>query len=373
MRVPRHDHDADVSPDAGQDPDADAGPDAAELRCRLLAFYDARRRDLPWRDVDDPYRTWVSEVMLQQTRVETVVPYYRKWVERFPDVEALADAGGAEVLKAWEGLGYYSRARNLHRAARLVVERHGGELPAGAEELRELPGVGPYTAGAVASIAFGEAVPAVDGNARRVLARLFDLPDPTPAELAALAAGLVDPERPGDFNQALMELGATVCTPREAACPGCPLEDACLARARGTVDQRPAPRKRDPVPRLEFGVAVVTAGARVLVVRRPEDGLLGGMWEFPGEEASGDEPPETAARRAARGAGVDARGEPVALEPVEHAYSHFRGTYRPFLFRVREAGTETEERRWVTRSELEELPLPRAQQRIARHLDEVSP
>lgn len=361
-------------------------PDAhPRLRRALLAFYDRERRELPWRRTDDPYRVWISEVMLQQTRVETVVPYYRRWLERFPDVETLAAADREEVLKAWEGLGYYSRARNLHRAARLVVERHGGKVPAGAEKLRELPGVGPYTAGAVASIAFGEAVPAVDGNARRVLARLFDLPDPSPAELRDRAADVVDPERPGDLNQALMELGATVCTPRDAACGTCPVRELCLARARGTVEERPAPRRRGSVPEVAYGVAVVAAGApgdsgrerasrgagvsRMLVVRRPEEGLLGGLWEFPGMEVDGDEVPERAAVRAARSEGVRPRGKTVALEPVKHAYSHFRGTYHPFLFRVAEADGDTETRRWVSTADLEALPLPRAQRRIAQTLE----
>src|SRR5688572_31827881 len=199
--------------------------DAAIRRTRraLLGFYDAHRRALPWREDPRPYRVWISEVMLQQTRVDAVVPYYRAWMERFPDVRALAAAPLDDVLKSWEGLGYYARARNLHRAALVVRDRMGGELPARASALRELPGFGEYTAGAVASIAFGEAVPAVDGNVRRVLARLYDEPEPTARWLRERAAALVDPARPGDFNQALMELGATVCRPRSPDCARCPL------------------------------------------------------------------------------------------------------------------------------------------------------
>ena len=209
---------------------------AAEIRRRLLSAYDVGKRDLPWRGEEDPYRIWVSEVMLQQTRVETVVPYYRAWMDRFPTVEALAEADEDEVLRAWQGFGYYSRARRLREGARVVRERFGGCLPRSSLELRDLPGVGEYTAGAVASIAFGEVVPAVDGNVKRVLARLFDVPTPSPAELRALAADLVDPKRPGDFNQALMELGATVCTPRAPLCGECPLDSICLALERGTVN-----------------------------------------------------------------------------------------------------------------------------------------
>ncbi|MDP9349789.1 MAG: A/G-specific adenine glycosylase, partial [Gemmatimonadota bacterium] len=192
------------------------------LRDLLLRWYDAHRRDLPWRaeGPPDPYRVWLSEVMLQQTRVETVKPYFRRWLERFPTLAALAEAPQDEVLKAWEGLGYYSRARNFHRAAREVVERYGGEVPGDAAAFRALPGVGRYTAGAVLSIAFGRPEPVVDGNVRRVFARLLDDPDPAEGALWALAEALVPGARPGDLNQALMELGATVCVPRNPRCEG---------------------------------------------------------------------------------------------------------------------------------------------------------
>ena len=196
--------------------------DNALLRERLLAFYDERKRDLPWRRTRDPYRIWVSEVMLQQTRVDTVIPYYRRWLERFPTVLALADADEEAVLGSWKGLGYYSRARNLHRAAQVVRDGHDGQVPSDPKDLRALPGVGEYTAGAVASIAFDLPEPVVDGNVRRVLARLHDLADPTPAQLRALTTELLDRARPGDFNQGLLELGATVCTPRAPKCGSCP-------------------------------------------------------------------------------------------------------------------------------------------------------
>ncbi len=202
------------------------------LRRALLAFYDARRRDLPWRRDPDPYRVWVSEVMLQQTRVDAVVPYYERWLRRFPTLHALATAEPDEVLRAWEGLGYYARARNLHRAARVVRERHAGDVPSEPAALRELPGVGDYTAGAIASIAFGRREPAVDGNVRRVLARLLDVADPPPARLRAVAAALVPAERPGDFNQALMELGALVCTARVPRCADCPVRGVCRTGTR---------------------------------------------------------------------------------------------------------------------------------------------
>ena len=197
--------------------------DIPGFRRALLGHFDRSRRALPWRSERTPYRVMVSEFMLQQTRVETVIPYYERWLRRFPGWEALADAGEDEVLRAWTGLGYYRRARNLHRAARVVRERFGGELPKEPAALKRLPGVGEYTAGAVASIAFGRAVPAVDGNVRRVLCRILDVAAPTAGRLREEAARLVDPGRPGDFNEALMELGATVCTPRAPGCGGCPV------------------------------------------------------------------------------------------------------------------------------------------------------
>ena len=261
----------------------------AVVRQRLLAAYDAGKRDLPWRRKTDPYCIWVSEVMLQQTRVETVIPYYERWVERFPDLEALADADEDEVLLAWQGLGYYSRARRLHEGARVVRERYQGTLPPNSEGLRELPGIGPYTAGAVASIAYGEVVPAVDGNVKRVLSRLYDLPNPSPKELQKLAGSLVDPSRPGDFNQALMELGALICTPRSPECHTCPLATECLALDQGTVEVRPSRKPKRPVPEMEVAVLVLAArdedeALHLLLRKRPSTGLLAGMWEFPGVE-----------------------------------------------------------------------------------------
>lgn len=355
---------------------------------RLLAWFDAHKRDLPWRGVGDPYAVWISEVMLQQTRAGSVVPYYRRWMERFPDVDALAEADLEEVLRLWRGLGYYARARNAHRCARQVRDRCGGAFPSSADRLRALPGIGPYTAAAVASIAFGEAVPAVDGNVRRVVARLFDLPEPSLTQARDLAAGLMDTARAGDFNEAMMELGATVCTPRSPSCGACPVAAGCRARARGTVAERPLRRRRGPVPTRTWDVRVaVSPQGRTLVVRRPEEGLLGGMWEFPGVEVEdGADPGASVAGRVGRRARTAAGGaegvaraaaarpmkvaEPAAgavveLPPVTHRFSHFTAVYRPR--RVEVAGEWGEATgRWVTPSELADLALSVAQQRIAR-------
>lgn len=372
------------------------------FRAALLEFFQSRKRDLPWRGTSDPYRILVSEVMLQQTRVETVIPYYRKWMERFPDAAALAEAEVEEVLGTWQGLGYYGRARNLHRAVREIVARYDGRVPDSREALGELPGIGPYTSGAVASIAFGLAAPAVDGNVRRVLARVMDAAAPTASELERWAGGLVDPDRPGDFNQALMELGSLVCTPRGPACPGCPVRAHCRAREAGTVEERPLPRARRKAPRVDEAVAVLmdtdNPGGPVLLRRRPADGLLGGMWELPGVEVvRGEGGPRKAAEALARellaysGASAWTRS-PRAMRPVAHAFSHRRMRYHPFLFRVGKEGGDKERGengsgghaneaadpadgaalRWVDREARVALPLPAAQRRILEAIKDLS-
>jgi A/G-specific adenine glycosylase len=306
--------------------------------------------------------------MLQQTRVETVIPYYARWLARFPDVHALAQADEQDVLRAWEGLGYYSRARNLHGAARVVRERHDGVLPSDYDTLRELPGVGDYTAGAVASIAFGRAEPAVDGNVKRVLARVYDLESPRPAELRQRAAALLDPARPGDFNQALMELGATVCTPRAPACGDCPIETHCLSRARGTVALRPAPRQRAAVPSYDLiTIVALDDERRVLLRRRPPTGLLANLWEFPSTPltaAADDAAAAAALARELTGGSAVVTG---ALTPVGHVFSHRRETYHPFVVHVSDTREPADRCRWVPETTLRAQPMPRAQRTIQRN------
>lgn len=275
------------------------GEDSAVLaglrraRRRLGRWYAANRRDLPWRRTRDPYRIWVSEVMLQQTRVEVVVPYYERFLARFPDVGTLAAADEAEVLALWSGLGYYGRARRLHAAARRIAEE-GGNFPGDPAALSRLPGIGAYTAAAVASMAFGEPVAVLDGNVERVAARLLALGgDPRRSaarrRLAAAAEALLDASDPGASNQAMMELGATLCTPRAPRCESCPLRPPCRARALGRPEGFPAPRPRRRPERLERTAAVVRRDGRLLLVRR-DDGstLLAGTWELPWVEAGGD-------------------------------------------------------------------------------------
>lgn len=354
------------------------------LRRALLEHYDRTARELPWRRDTDPYRVLVSEIMLQQTRVETVTRYYEPWLQRFPTIEALAEADEDQVLKAWEGLGYYRRARNLHAAARVVRERHQGTIPSDPARLRALPGVGEYTTGAVASIAFGLPLPAVDGNVRRVFARLFDVAAPTPAWSRQVAALLVTEDRPGDWTQALMELGATICRPRSPSCNECPVRAWCVANERGTVAKRPAPRKKRAVPRRVVGLAVLHSEEAVLLVRRPDGGLLAGMWAFPElGEAPGavagptdgtpgrEVPAEMTARihEAARHVGLEPIGGCRRLPEVDHRFTHLHVRYVPFSMEVGEVAirgpvADSDDVRWVGAGELARTALPVAQRKV---------
>jgi A/G-specific adenine glycosylase len=257
---------------------------AAALRRPLLAWYRRHRRELPWRRTSDPYAIWVSEVMLQQTTVKAVAPYYLGFLERFPDVRTLADAPEQDVLASWSGLGYYHRARNLHRGARHLVARHDGLFPRTLEAALAVPGVGLYTASAVLSIAYGTALPVVDGNVRRVLARVLALRGKEwlrDAPYYNLAEELLDGQAPGDWNQALMELGATTCRPRRPACPACPVREHCRAREEGSPEELPESRRRRAPVDVTVAAVVVERRGRVLLVRRSEGRLMGRFWEVP--------------------------------------------------------------------------------------------
>ncbi len=317
---------------------------------RLLSWFRRGARDLPWRRARDPYAIWVSEVMLQQTQVATVIPYYRRWMRRFPTVRALARAPLDGVLKAWEGLGYYARARNLHRAARSLRR-----LPRTAEEWRRVPGVGPYTAAAIASIASGERVAVFDGNVRRVLSRV---------EGRDVAEAPPPRGDPAQYNQALMELGQRVCTPRGPRCGGCPLAAGCRAHRVGEEERWPSRKPAGSVPHHDVAVGVIWKGNRVFMQRRKEEGLLGGLWEFPGGRRRRGETYERCLRREVR----EETGFTVEVGPslavVRHRYSHFSVELHPFLCSLRKGRGG----RWVTLEGLEALALPAATRRIAKAL-----
>lgn len=342
----------------------------------LLGWYDRHARRLPWRDQPTPYRVWVSEIMLQQTRVETVLPYFERWMHRFPSLQALADATEQDVLQAWEGLGYYSRARNLHRAARLVMETHGGQIPADRAQLEQLPGIGRYTAGAITSIAFGKDEPALDANIRRILARVFnvDIPARSPVgehRLWELAQETLPPGRAGDYNQALMDLGASLCTPRAPACLLCPLASFCEARALSVQEERPVLEAKPVVPHYTVTAAVITKAGQVLIARRPSNGLLGGMWEFPGGKV---EPGETLAaglqREIREELGIPVVvGDPFGI--YQHGYTHFKVTLHAFCCSLLDGEPQAlhaSEIRWVLPGELAAFPMGKIDRQIARRL-----
>ncbi len=342
-----------------------------------MAWFRHHRRPLPWRSRRDPYRIWVAEVLLQQTRVRQALPYYERFVARFPSVRALAGASRSEVLKAWEGAGYYARARRLHDAARLLVRTNGGRLPRSAGSLERLPGVGRYIARAIASLAFGEPVVALEANGLRVAARWTrETGDLGTARVRARLAAVLAAELPtpdaGPFNEAVMELGETVCLPRAPRCPDCPVAFACRAY-RELADPSRVPRRapRRSRPHVRGAVVVLTDRGRWLVQRRPAGGLLGGLWEFPGGKIEPGEDPEHAARRELLEE-TRARVRGLAdLGSVHHAYSHFTVELRVFQGRpgARRPATSST-RRWVTPAELERLPIPGATRKIVRRLEE---
>lgn len=331
-------------------------PDRDALRRQLLSWYRVRKRDLPFRRTKDPYAILLAEIILQRTRVHAGVPYYERILAAFPTVRDLAAASEADVLRAWEGLGFYGRARNLHRAARSIVERYDGKLPPDFASLRALPGIGGYTAGAVGSIAFGLRVPAVDGNATRVLARVFRIEDAFGGagnrRIRALAADLVPARAPGAWNQALMELGATVCVPRLPRCPVCPISSECTAFAAGVQDRLPRARAKRKVPVRSVVFVVARRGPAVLLVRR-QDGLHVGLYALPGGERRAGEGEEEAARRHLEALGVRATAL-TSLGPIRHAFSHLRWEGTAFEGR---AGGRPVGATWIPRGRLERLPL----------------
>jgi A/G-specific adenine glycosylase len=310
--------------------------------------------------------------MLVQTQVDTVIPYYHRFLARFPDLDALAAADLDEVLKAWERLGYYARARNLHRAARIVVEEHGGRLPSDADSLRALPGIGQYVAGALLAIAYGQRALAVDGNVRRVLSRAYDIGNPTQAVIREAGEPLVD-ERPGDVNQALMDLGATICIPRSPDCSSCPLETRCLAYRRGTVALRPKRRSARKRPHYDIAVGVIWRDEEILIAKRPLEGLLGGLWEFPGgKREQGEEMEAAVVREVNEELGIEVEpGEKIAS--IDHAYSHFEITLHAYHCRYRSGIPKAlgcQDYAWVSPGKLDRYAFPAANRRL---LDRLAP
>ncbi len=349
----------------------------------LLAWYKIHQRDLPWRRTTDPYAIWIAEVMLQQTQVSTALPYYERFVARFPDIRSLAEACLDDVLKAWEGLGYYARARNLHRAAKQVLEERGGQLPNTTNELLKLPGIGRYTAAAIASIAFGKDEPVLDGNVTRVLCRLFLIETdpkkgPTRKRLRDLARSLIPSREASFFNQALMDLGATLCTVRMPRCNSCPLASDCLAHWEGREAELPVRSKRKRIPHYAIATGLVwdqpqSPQAKLLITKRKADDMLGGLWEFPGGH---QEPGETLEECLKRELWEELRIEVTIQEPfvaVKHAYSHFRVTLHTFHCLLADGNPQAidvEEWRWIPLKDVDQYAFPTADRKIIAALRE---
>lgn len=343
----------------------------------LLGWYAIHARQLPWRDHPDPYAIWISEIMLQQTRVETVIDYFNRWMEVFPDINSLANSSEQDVLKQWEGLGYYSRARNIHKTAKILQSEYASKLPADPQKLQTLPGIGRYTAAAITSIAFGMDQAALDGNIRRILSRIFDvsLPIRTPAaeklfwELAEqnLPAG-----KAGDYNQALMDLGATICLPGKPRCLLCPLQNQCLALKNGVQDQRPVIPEKKPLPHYIVTAAIMQQNDLFLIAQRPATGLLGGLWEFPGGKQEQDETLPQALQREIQ----EELGCKVSVGAYfgeyQHAYTHFRVTLHAYFCSIisgEPAAIEAAKIAWVPVERLSDYPMGKIDRQISDQLE----
>lgn len=348
-----------------------------DIATPLLNWYGKCARELPWRGTNDPYKVWISEIMLQQTRVDTVIPYFNHWMNRFPTITDLAQASLQDVLNAWEGLGYYSRARNLHKAAQIIEADFGGILPDDIHNLKKLPGIGKYTAGAIASISFGKAEPALDGNIRRVLARIFGINEPvrSPAgerRLWELAATYLPADKAGDYNQALMDLGALICTPRNPQCSVCPVKHLCQAYSLGIQDKLPVMPIKPAIPHHTVTAAVIKRGEQILIAQRPTHGLLGGLWEFPGGKVQADEDLVACLQREIREELSAEISVEESIGVYRHAYTHFRVTLHAFFCSLAEdkepRAIEVKDLRWVGVHKLSDYPMGKIDRQISRDL-----
>ncbi|MBN2143856.1 MAG: A/G-specific adenine glycosylase [Candidatus Aureabacteria bacterium] len=342
----------------------------------LLSWYEKHKRDLPWRKNRDPYSIWISEIMLQQTQVQTVIPYFQRWMKMFPDIQTLANASLDEVLKAWEGLGYYGRARNLHRAADFLVRNRNGLIPDNEKDLLKLPGIGKYTSGAVLSIAFNQKKPVLDGNVIRVLSRIHAIRKKinkkgTKDALWKLAGVLLPEENPGEFNQALMELGAIICRSSQPLCMRCPVRKGCKAYRLKSVYSFPVMDKNNPPQKISTAVGIIWKGEKIFIQQRPLHGLMGGLWEFPGGKLEKKETPEQALSRELK----EELGIKVRIfkkrQVIRHAYTRFQVKLHPFDCTILSGHVRLSHavrHKWVTPEELKQYAFPAANVKLIRDM-----
>ena len=353
------------------------GPFKRRFRGRLLSWYDEQRRELPWRETTDPYQIWVSEVMLQQTQVNTVKPYYERFINRFPTVVDLAEAELNDVMKLWEGLGYYGRARHLHKAAREILVRFAGRIPDNLQDLLSLPGIGRYTAGAILSIAFHEPVPILDGNVIRLFTRIFHVTEcvdksETRKVLWNIAGELLPLKRIDDFNQGIMEVGSIICKPGRPLCDACPLETLCEAKRLSIQAQFPVRRPRKPIPHYHVTAGIIWRGENLLITLRPPKGLLGGLWEFPGGKLDeGEDLASCLYREIREELGIEVQVGDL-FTSVKHAYTHFKITLHAFHCTYVDGEIqliECDDYRWISPREFEKYPFPAADRKIIEVLE----
>jgi A/G-specific adenine glycosylase len=344
----------------------------------LLDWYAKNARRLPWRDHSDPYAIWISEIMLQQTRVETVIDYFQRWMQTLPDIATLASASEQDVLKQWEGLGYYARARNIHKTAQILRHDYGARLPSEIKQLEKLPGIGKYSAAAISSMAYGQDAAALDGNIRRILTRLFDISSPlgsngTEAQLRQLAQENLPAGKAGDYNQALMDLGAMICLPRNPKCDQCPLQPVCQAFMRGVQNLRPVRTKKKIVPHYTVCAAIIERDGKVLVARRKAEGLLGGLWEFPGgKQEEGETLAEALQREIKEELGVEIEIG-AFFGKYNHAYTHFKITLHAFRCRILHGEPQpldADTIDWVNHANLSALPMGKIDRLIALRIQQ---
>ena len=346
----------------------------SNITSSLLSWYSKEKRALPFRDIDNPYKIWLSEVMLQQTQVETVIPYFERWIKKFPTLEAVANSNQESLLKIWEGLGYYSRCSNFHKAAKIVVENHCGNIPNDWDSFRALPSVGDYTAAAVLSMAFQKPFPLIDGNVKRVIARVLGLKNLTNRNMSRMKnhlGNIISQEKPGDFNQSVMELGARVCSPKNPNCGKCPISFSCKAFASGNPELYPTPIKKTKPPHYTIVAGIVWRGEKFYIQKRGEKGMLAGLWEFPGGKVKKGESLQDALCREIK---EECGAKPKILKKIgaiKHTYTHFSITFHGYHCEENITPlNDIENSTWIEPTQISEFPFPKANHKLFSLLDE---